>query len=340
MVQNYILKREILYDVLKCPKTVYIPTNDFEAWKRRENKPYLWIYNKLQIAQSQHLCCAPIGVKPLADNFPVIVKPIINLYGMGYHAYRFDNLDEYKRDVRKILSLPGMFWSPFFKGKHISVDVLLQNGKIKWYCAFQGHNKYSTMGAFDYWESLPKYKISLYIRKWIKKHLSCYTGCINLELIGKYIIEGHLRMGDLNQFDIFDGSNHTLMNYIIDLYSNNNSKPYLTYRIPKIYLVVLFLTFDEYARHKQLSTQNLNDICDRYDVTMVQRDPPPTKVTYPSSGIRMFCLTTDNLTKGLVAKSVIKKQLLYHHHNNNNNKVIIVAILIIIVNMLVLYFLI
>lgn len=254
---------------------------------------------------------------------------------MGYHAYRFDNLDEYKRDVRKILSLPGMFWSPFFKGKHISVDVLLQNGKIKWYCAFQGHNSQSQLGSFDYWESLPDYKISSYIRKWIKKYLSYYTGCINLELIGKYIVEGHLRMGDLNQFDVFDNSNHTLMNYIINLYMKPNNNNKLVYRIPKIYLVVLFLTFDEYARHKQISTQHLNEICDRYGITMVQRDPPPTKVTYPSSGIRMFCLTTDNLTKGLVAKSVIKKQLLYHH----NNKVIMVAI-IIMVNMLIFYILI
>lgn len=335
MVQNYILKRELLSSLSTTNiDNIDIPTNDFQAWTYNKNKPYLWIYNKIQICQSQNIPCAPIGVKPDSCLFPVIVKPITNLYGMGYHAYRFNTVEEYQKDIRNVLSLPGMFWSPFFTGIHVSVDLFIRRGKVLWYCAFEGHKNKNKTGVFDNWESLPDYELSSYIRNWVKTNMLKYTGCLNLELIGNCIIEGHLRMGDLNHLDIYD-PNHTIMKNVINLYKSKKQDQ-LHYRIPKVYLVTVFLTFEEYQQCNTISTEKLHAICNQHDIKMVQRDPPPTKVTYPTGGIRMFCLTTDNLTKGLAAQSAIKNKLL--HDDDIYIYIYITITITIIITMLLLLF--
>ena len=56
-----------------------IVISDAEAWI---NYPeYQFIYNKLWIAQSQFINCAPMNVYP--NKYPVFFKPIINLIGMS-----------------------------------------------------------------------------------------------------------------------------------------------------------------------------------------------------------------------------------------------------------------
>ena len=53
--------------------------NDIQVWKKYPE--YHHIYNKLWIAESQNLPCGPMGIYP--KEYPIIFKPIINLYGMS-----------------------------------------------------------------------------------------------------------------------------------------------------------------------------------------------------------------------------------------------------------------
>ena len=45
---------------------------------------YNIVYNKLEIAQFQNLNCNPFPCYP--DSFPIVSKPIVNLYGMGLNS--------------------------------------------------------------------------------------------------------------------------------------------------------------------------------------------------------------------------------------------------------------
>ena len=82
-------KYKKLYDVLKCPHNVKIPINDLQAWKHPKNQPYKWIYNKLRLCEYQNIPCAPMPIQP--KTYPIISKPIINLYGMGLNTVKIES---------------------------------------------------------------------------------------------------------------------------------------------------------------------------------------------------------------------------------------------------------
>jgi hypothetical protein len=65
-----------------------------------------------------------------------------------------------------------------------------------WWRHVQGHEIHG--GAFDYWHILAEGRTALeaYCGAWVRRHLSDYTGMVNLETIGGRIIEGHLRFAD------------------------------------------------------------------------------------------------------------------------------------------------
>jgi hypothetical protein len=54
-----------------CPPDVRIPTEDFDAYEW--NPAHHWVYNKLLVAESQGILCAPHGVTP--RSYPVFSKP-------------------------------------------------------------------------------------------------------------------------------------------------------------------------------------------------------------------------------------------------------------------------
>ena len=53
-------------------------------------------------------------------------------------------------------------------------------------------------GTFDYWtvHAEPDAEIERRAGAWVRKHLTGYTGMLNLETIGATIIEAHLRFAD------------------------------------------------------------------------------------------------------------------------------------------------
>jgi hypothetical protein len=170
-----------------CPEEVRIPTEDFDAYEW--NPAHRWVYNKLLIAESQGIACAPHGVVP--RSFPVFSKPLINLRGMGAGSRLIANLADYERHESG-----GHFWMTLLQGEHVSSDIAIERGAAVWYRHARGIP--CGQGTFDYWtiEAEPRLALERYCGAWISRHLSGYTGMVNLETIGGRIIEVHLRFSD------------------------------------------------------------------------------------------------------------------------------------------------
>ena len=175
------------FESVDCPADIRIPTEDSDAWSW--NPTHRWVYDKLEVAASQGLRAAPHGVAPLS--YPVFSKPIYNLKGMGVGSRALASPDDYATAYQ-----PGHFWTELLVGDHISSDVAVVDGSPQWWRHARGLA--AGDGTFDYWkiEAEPDLGVEKWCEDWCRKHLSGYTGMVNLETIGGRIIEVHLRFAD------------------------------------------------------------------------------------------------------------------------------------------------
>ena len=254
------------YSNLKVPNNIIIPTTDDGAWECFDK--HRWAYNKIEIALSQGMDCAPMGLSP--KKFPVFMKPICNLHGAGVGS----RIIKSKEDYEKNKHLSGYFWMEFLDGEHLSHDLILANGKIAYLITFKGHSLGD--GMFDYWETFETPNgISKYIKSWIGKNLEKYTGCVNIETIKNRIIECHLRMGDIDRL-----GNLQLMQNIVNVYSGK--KWNFHEDLPKFYLFVLWGDWNvQYKIDKGIA----NDICK--GLTCYQIDKPELYFQNPQGGVRV-----------------------------------------------------
>ncbi len=168
------------FEGVACPDSVLIPTDDGDAYRLFPD--HRWVYNKLLIAESQGLDCAPHGLEP--ETFPVFSKPIYNMRGMGTGSQVFHTLEDYHAGVQ-----PGHFWMPLLEGEHVSTDVAVVDGQARWWRHVVGVALGE--GTFDYWtvEAAPRPEIEAHCARWLERHLRGYTGVVNFETIGGTIIE-------------------------------------------------------------------------------------------------------------------------------------------------------
>lgn len=185
-MQNY----EDLNDRLKR-LNLDITFNDFDAWEKYPE--YKKIYNKLWLVEQQKIACGPIGTTP--KSYPIIIKPIINLYGMSRGFKKINNKDEYFSN-----QADGCFWMPFLDGINYTVDLILSKGKV--IQQFFMESFPSVDGTFLYHHYLPKMKLSKKLVNFIEINFKNYSGPMNIEVINNVIIEGHLRLnGDCYIYD-------------------------------------------------------------------------------------------------------------------------------------------
>ena len=296
MIKQYTTKYSLIYNTLRCPKDIIIPVNDIDAWSYFPE--FNWVYNKIKLCQSQKVLCGPIGTTP---EFPIIIKPIINLFGMGFGSRIINNISEYNN------SPPGYFWMPLLKGDHLSYDFILVRGKIQLYVCFKGHYDSERFGAFKFWETLPHNILPKSLEKWIANNLggeTPYTGCINFETINNIIIDCHLRMGDINQFH-----DNNIMENIIKVYKGIDIPDLSKYIIPKIYLVPIFI---DYNSKIYINSKELRDTCNKIDpesnyIYSYQLDPPQENSFNPIGGVRIANINTSNLQVGLMVKEEVLK---------------------------------
>jgi len=184
------------FEGVPCPEDVHVPTEDGDAWSWFPQ--YKWVYNKLQVAESQGFVCGPHGLEPPA--FPVFSKPVFNMRGMGTGSRVLRTLREYKANQR-----PGHIWMPLLAGEHVSTDVAVVKGRAAWWRHTIGLPLEG--GMFDYWTVLAEDRpeVEAYCGEWLAAHLSGYTGMVNFETIGARIIEVHLRFSD-QWVDLYGGA--------------------------------------------------------------------------------------------------------------------------------------
>jgi len=179
------------------------PTNDIASWIKYTE--YNFIYDKLSLAQLQNLDCAPLPIIPAI--FPVIVKPIINLYGMSRGFKKINNYEEFI-----LIKDNGYFWEKYLDGDQYNYDIVIENGKI--IDSFCYHSVPLNEGTFLYHQYIEK-KIPPNIVNLIENLMENYTGFMNIELIDGYIIEAHLRLN--GDFFIF---NETMVDNFINFIKN------------------------------------------------------------------------------------------------------------------------
>jgi len=285
MVKYFVSLSEMLYK-----KDYYIPTSDLSVWNY--NSDYHHFYNKLWIAETQNLPCGPMGIYPQLYDYPVIFKPIINLYGMSRGVRIINNDKEYDLYIRD-----GFFWEKYLTGIHRCIDLIVKNGKIYFMSCLISHP--AENGSFDYHESDPDYRLNENIIKWISEYLNNYKGLVNLETIDDFIIECHLRFNGDSQL-----YNDEFVDQLIGFMEDKIKK--IKYDIKKIYMIPLFVSKDF---HNKIKREEIMKLCDEYGANTIRFDDIYSKnqSEYLS---RLLMYDIDNLVKGLE----LRKQLSVNFH--------------------------
>jgi hypothetical protein len=267
-----------------CPPDVDIPTDDADAWRWYPGQR--WIYNKLLIAESQGIECAPHGIEP--THYPVFSKPVINLEGMGIGSRVLSSRRDYEAHLGA-----GHMWMRLLTGEHISSDAAVIDGKVHDLRHARGLSLPG--GLFDYWiiEADPRPALESYLAAWIETHLAGYTGMVNLESIGDRIIEVHLRVTD--QWPDLYGKHW--LDAVVELYANSRwrSAP----RRPG-YSIALFgphgrtyLHPDEGEVRELRAVRGISSL----QITF-HPDRPPSSHSMPPGGFRLAVINTRDLAVG------------------------------------------
>lgn len=286
------------FEHVACPEDVFIPTDDPDAW--RWYPAQRWIYNKLLIAESQGIECAPHGVEPRA--YPVFSKPIFNLRGMGAEGRLLRSAADYARMQR-----PGHMWMTLLEGEHVSSDVAVVGGCAVWFRHATGAP--GGGGTFDYWtvEATPRDSLERYCADWIARYLREYTGMINLETIGGRIIEAHLRFAD--QWPDLYG--REWLEAVVGLYSRGEWRLAREERRAG-YSVVLFGPHGRRYRHPP--RELVAELLDTPGVSSVQvtfhDDRPPEAHAMPPGGFRLAIVNCWSLSVGQEARARLAEQWL------------------------------
>ncbi len=284
--ERYVYKYDKLYEILKSigdtdnPSNIDIPITDVDAYLKYPQ--YRFIYNKMVICQFQNVLHAPFPIIP--SKFPIISKPIINLYGMGLKIHKIENIEQFWK-----YWLSTKFWMEFLEGQHYSYDLAIYQGKISWFCCFQGY-PLESIGSFDYWELIYPESLPPNVTQIVERYLKDYTGILNIECIGDYIIEAHLRLGDMDQL-----MEKEILQEVINLYRGQNWTLPMTFRPSKIFMFPLFYdNFNDFKlTEEQIRDACLNTICYQIDNDMGAN--PPGKM-------RVLNITSSDYQSGYLAR--------------------------------------
>lgn len=283
--------RKQYFDGVPCPEDVFISTDDLDSY--RLFPKHRWVYNKLLVAETQGLACAPHGILP--DHYPVFSKPIYNLRGMGMETRIFEDEATYlaERD-------PGHMWVELCKGEHLSSDVAVVDGRAVWWRHVSG--KPGPHQTFDYWTILAAARpdVEAHCGAWIAEHFAGYTGMMNLETIGGKIIEGHLRFAD--QWPDLYGKGW--LDALVKLHVEG-TWDYADDDRRDGFSVVAFATHQ--ARHRHPPPALVDEILKGDAISSVQitfhEDKPPEHHAMPPGGFRVAVINCWDLQAGIGART-------------------------------------
>ncbi len=186
---------------MKKPLPVTV-REDYQAWEAYGHTEHRWVFNKLEVALRGGLHAGPAAVPPSIEGL-YISRPIYNLFGMGIGAeqFRYSN-EEYEEFVNYKTVPPGYFWCEWLDGPHLSIDYQkYDDGSWEVSSVWEGsHYSDSNLTKFSGWTRLPNqsapspYELPIAL-DWLYQNSGITF--FNVELREGYIVEIHLRPGDL-----------------------------------------------------------------------------------------------------------------------------------------------
>lgn len=168
------------------PREIVVAASDDDVSAYKRNPELRWVYHKPLLYDALGV---PYGLLPdLPDAYPVIMKPVVNLYGLSRSVQLAYGPDDVAR-------CPDCFWMPRLAGRHVSVDIEICADALVHGEAVEGvpHRK---LGLFDYWERLESAEPWASWAHRIARTLGITGGAINVEFIANTVIEVHLRHSD------------------------------------------------------------------------------------------------------------------------------------------------
>lgn len=203
---------------------VQIPVSDVVAYQMYPQ--YRWMFNKITLSEVQGIWAYPDRYPP--PSFPIIHKPITNLYGMSAGVTTIASELEYDSIYK-----PGYMIMPRIEGEQYSTDVVLLGGHVIWAYTFQAHK--NEHDSFTLWEGqdLPSSTYNILL-DWLQKYFPFFTGIVNFETINQTIIECQPRMSA--QFVDLYGGDQWLYSvtglYQHGVWKHNNWTPTTAYSLP------------------------------------------------------------------------------------------------------------
>lgn len=175
------------------PYKSLIAWTDEESYIRYNYSITSLIYNKYNLIKL--LTNQPVWDlnNEIPNRYPVIVKPKINLLGMGIGAYKAESKEDIKTRKDNIAQ-------PFYKGNHVTTDFVIWNSRVSDWASFIGYK--DSNGSFILFESINK--IDNNALELVNKLAPILRyGIVNIETISGKVIEAHLRPS--TQFHDIDG---------------------------------------------------------------------------------------------------------------------------------------
>lgn len=163
--------------------------SDPEAWEAYPELRYF--YNKLWVAKSQNIRCNTMDLPPTdKSQYPIFIKPIINLDGGNKDCYKINTPQELSPYIHQT----DMFWSEYIDKQEGSSDFVVLNGKIVFELHYTIDNKQDDFIQTNTILST-KNKCPEKVRLWVEREVSAvsYTGVFNAQYRGDIIIECGLR---------------------------------------------------------------------------------------------------------------------------------------------------
>jgi hypothetical protein len=274
--------------------------NDIDCWNYYKKEKQ--IYNKLWLAEIQGIECGPIGTIP--NKYPIVIKPIINLYGMSRSFKICYNIDEYMNYQKD-----GCFWTPYFSGYNYNYDIIFDKGKIIFYTVLI--SKPSVNGTFDYHVYSPDEEMSYNITLLLETYFNEYSGPMNIEVISNNIIEGHLRLNGDSY--IYNDEFFINLSRLIDKKSYN-----LNVSKKIIYLFPYFV--NSYFDLKFLDKKEVEEILFKKNCNLVYWDN--IKSNYQRDDLcRLLMYITNNYNDGInirkeINNNLIIREKIYPYINN------------------------
>lgn len=189
--------------------------NDIQAFIKY--KDYNYVYNKFNLTKKQNISCNIAGIYPNETQYPIVMKPIINLFGMSRNVQIIENEDEYTKFLENTPH-PSSFWMPYYEANnHFTIDILFKKGEIIYSNTFQSSST-KEIGIFNKHEYIQDYVLNKNISHFLEEYLGDYTGCVNIEVMDEIIIEIHLRF---NGDNFIYKENPIILDYLDDILNND-----------------------------------------------------------------------------------------------------------------------